>query len=88
MWITRMWEQAHNIELGTKDIREMTTVFDWFVKHISKVNGITPTLNMGKGLEQCLTAPEEQNRRLYRLTNLSTTRFSAYFQAIIVQHGK
>ena len=64
----------------TKDIREMTTVFDWFVEHISIVNGIIQTLNIGKGLEQCLTAAEEQNRRLYRLTNLSTTRFSAYFE--------
>ena len=71
---------AHNIELATKDIREMTTVFDWFVEHISIVNGIIQTLNIGKGLEQCLTAAEEQNRRLYRLTNLSTTRFSAYFE--------
>jgi hypothetical protein len=79
-WITQMWEPAHNIELATKDIREMTTVFDWFVEHISIVNGIIQTLNIGKGLEQCLTAAEEQNRRLYRLTNLSTTRFSAYFE--------
>ncbi|CAB3988084.1 Hypothetical predicted protein [Paramuricea clavata] len=79
-WITQMWEPAHNIELATKDIREMTTVFDWFVEHISIVNGIIQTLNIGKGLEQCLTAAEEQNRRLYRLTNLTTTRFSAYFE--------
>jgi hypothetical protein len=78
--ITHMWEPAHNIELATKDIREMTTVFDWFVEHISIVNGIIQTLNIGKGLEQCLTAAEEQNRRLYRLTHLSTTRFSAYFE--------
>ena len=80
MWITQMWEPAHNIELATKDIRDMTTVFDWFVEHISIVNGIIQTLNIGKGLEQCLTAAVEQNRRLYRLTNLSTTRFSAYFE--------
>ena len=79
MWITQMWEPAHNIELATKDIREMTTD-DWFVEHISIVNGIIQILNIGKGLEQCLTAAEEQNRRRYRLTNLSTTRFSAYFE--------
>ena len=54
---------------------EMTTVFDWFVEHISVANSIIQTLQIGKGLEHCLTAAEEQNRRLYRVTNLSSTRF-------------
>lgn len=78
-WITQMWEPAHNIELATKDIREMNTLFDWFLEHISIVNDIIQKLNIGKGLEQCLTAAEEENRRLYKLTGLRTTRFSAYF---------
>ena len=80
MWITQRWEPAHNIERATTDIKEITKVFDWFVEHISIVIGIIQTLNIGKGLEQCLTAAVEQNRRLYRLTNLSTTRLFAYFE--------
>ena len=59
-----MWEPAHYIELATKDIKEITTVFDWFVEHISICNGIFQTVNIGKGLDQCLTAAEEQNRTL------------------------
>jgi hypothetical protein len=42
-----MWEPAPNIELATKDVREMSTVFDWFTEHILLVNSIIQALNIG-----------------------------------------
>ena len=79
-WVTQRWEPAHNIELATKDIKELEGVFDWFNSHIKIVNEATEVLKSGKGLQQSIEAAEDLSLKFYKLRSLSTTRFSAYFE--------
>ena len=57
-WMTEVWEPAHQIELTTKDARNMD-IFEWLEDHIKIINDITTILNIGKGLEQSIEAARE-----------------------------
>ena len=61
-----------------KDVRK-DAIFDWFENHIKMINEATELLNIGKGLQQSLSAAEHLDQRLYKLRNMSNTRFAAYF---------
>ena len=78
IWITQVWEPAHQLELTTKDIKS-DPLFAWFVDHIQILNDTTNILGIGKGLEQSIEAAEEVGEKFYKLRNISDTRFSAYF---------
>ena len=86
-WITEVWEPAHQIELTTKDARNMD-IFEWLEDHIKIINDITTILNIGKGLEQSIEAAREVGEKLYILKTLSDTRFSAYFEKSIENFEK
>ena len=77
-WFTMVWEPAHELELAVKDVRK-DGVFDWLDKHIKLINEATELLNIGKGLQQSIEAATEIDEKLYKLRNLSDTRFVAYF---------
>ena len=81
-WITEVWKPAHQIELTTKDARNMD-IFEWLEDHIKIINDITTILNIGKGLEQSIEAAKEVGEKKYLLKTLSDTRFSAYFEKSI-----
>ena len=87
-WITQRWEPAHNIELATKDIKDLDNVFDWFNNHIRVVNDATEVLRSGKGLQQTVEAAEELSIKFYKLRALSSTRFSAYFESSLSNFEK
>ena len=57
-WITEVWEPAHQIELTTKDARNMD-IFEWLEDHIKIITDITTILNIGKGLEQSIEAAKK-----------------------------
>ena len=78
-WITEVWEPAHQIELTTKDARNMD-IFEWLEDHIKIINDITTILNIGKGLEQSIEATKEVSAKFYILKTLSDTRFSTYYE--------
>ena len=86
-WITEVWEPAHQIELITKDARNMD-IFEWLEDHIKIINDITTILNIGKGLEQSIEAAKEIGEHFYILKTLSDTRFSAYFEKSIEHFEK
>ena len=77
-WITCVWDPAHELELAMKDVRK-DVVFDWLENHIKMINEATEILSIGKGLQQSLRAAEDLGQRLYKLRNMSSTRFVAYF---------
>ncbi len=86
-WVTQRWEHTHNIELATKDIKELEGVFYWFNNHIKVVNEATEVLNSGKGLQQTIEASEHLSLKLYKLHSC-TTRFSAYFESSLSNFEK
>ena len=87
IWITQVWEPAHQLELTTKDIKS-DPLFAWFVDHIQILNDTTNILGIGKGLEQSIEAAEEVGEKFYKLRNMSDTRFSAYFEGSISNFEK
>ena len=87
LWLTAMREQAHQLELTTKDTRKLDA-FVWLENMIENLNKITKLLNMGKGLEQSYEAAEELHENFYKLRPLSDTRFVAYFERSIANFEK
>ena len=77
-WITMVWDPAHELELAVSDARK-DSAFDWFNLHIRQINEATEMLNIGKGLQQSLSAAKDLDQKLYKLRNMSSTRFVAYF---------
>ena len=77
-WITMVWDPAHELELAVNDARK-DSVFEWFNLHIRQINEATEMLNIGKGLQQSLSAATDLDQKLYKLRNMSSTRFAAYF---------
>ena len=77
-WITMVWEPAHELELAVKDVRKGST-FVWLDQHIKMINEATELLNIGKGLQQSIDAAADLDEKLFKLRNLSDTRFVAYF---------
>ena len=77
-WITMVWDPAHELELAVNDARK-DSVFEWFNLHIRQINEATEMLNIGKGLQQSLSAATDLDQKLYKLRNMSSTRFVAYF---------
>jgi hypothetical protein len=45
-------------------------------------------LNIGKGLQQSLSAAENLNEKLYKLSNMSGTRFVAYLYDCLASNEK
>ena len=86
-WITCVWDPAHELELAMKDVRK-DQVFDWLEKHIKLINEATELLNIGKGLQQSLRVAEELDEKLYKLRNMSSTRFVAYFYRCLENNEK
>ena len=81
------WEPAHELELSVKDVRK-NSVFSWFDKFIKQMNEATQLLNIGKGLQQMIDASRDLDEKLYKLRNLSDTRFVAYFADCLSNNEK
>ena len=77
-WVTLRWEPIHNIELATKDIKELECVFDLFNNHIKVLNEAIEVLNSSKGLQQTIRAPEDLSLKLYKLRSLSTISWAHF----------
>ena len=86
-WITFVWDPAHELELATKDVRK-ENIFDWLENHIKQINEATELLNIGKGLQQSLSAAENLDEKLFKLRNISATRFVAYFYDCLSNNEK
>ena len=69
-WITFVWDPAHELELAVKDVRK-EDIFQWLENMIKQINEATELLNIGKGLQQSLSAAENLGEKLYKLTCLS-----------------
>ena len=76
-WITLVWDPAHELELAVKDVRK-DDVFEWLDLYIKQVNEATELLNIGKGLQQSKSVADDLGEKLYKLRNMSSTRFVAY----------
>jgi hypothetical protein len=77
-WVTLRWEPIHNIELATKDIKELECVFDLFNNHIKVLNEAIEVLNSSKGLQQTIRASEDLSLKLYKLRSLSTISWAHF----------
>ena len=86
-WITFVWDPAHELELAIKDVRK-DDIFDWLQRHIKQINEATELLNIGKGLQQSLSAAENLDENLYKLWSISSTRFVAYFYECLANNEK
>ena len=86
-WITFVWDPAHEVELAIKDVRK-EDIFQWLENHIKQMNEATGLLNIGKGLQQSLSAAENLDERLYKLRNMSGTRFVAYYYGCLANNEK
>ena len=82
VWISQVWEPAHQLELTTKDLKD-DPHFIWFVDIIQILNDTSAILGIGKGLEQSMESAKEVKEKFYKLCSLSDTRFSAYFELSI-----
>ena len=78
VWISEVWEPAHQLELTTKDVKE-DKIFSWFVDNTQVLNDVTSLLGIGKGLEQSMEASKIVGEKFYKLRSLSDIRLSAYF---------
>ena len=67
-WITDVQESAHQLEMITKDARNMD-IFEWLEKHINTINDIINIMNIGKVLELVYTVVSSTHHILasYRL---------------------
>ena len=82
VWISQVWEPAHQLELTTKDVKN-DPLFSWFVEIIQVLNDSCTILGIGKGLEQSMESAKEVKEKFYKLKSLSDTRFYAYFEGSI-----
>ena len=55
---------------------------------IKQINEATELLNIGKGLQQSLSAAENLGEKLYKLRNMSGTRFVAYLYDCLANNEK
>ena len=86
-WITCIWDPAHELELAVKEVRK-DQILDWLEKHIKLINEATEILSIGKGLQQSLQAADTLDEKLYKLRNMSNTRFVAYFGSCLENNEK
>ena len=86
-WITFVWDPAHEVELTIKNVRK-EDIFQWLENHIKQINEATGLLNIGKGLQQSLSAAENLDEKLYKLRNMSGTRFVAYYYGCLANNEK
>ena len=86
-WITVIWDPAHELELAVKDVRK-EDIFEWMENYIKQINEATELLNISKGLQQSLQAAEDLEEKLYKLRNISGTRFVAYFYDCLANNEK
>ena len=86
-WISMIWDPAHELELAVKDVRK-DSVFDWLELVIKQINEATELLNIGKGLQESLKVAQGMGEKLYKLRNLSSTRFVGYFGACLENNEK
>ena len=86
-WISMIWDPAHEVELAIKDVRK-DSVFEWLEQFIKQVNEATELLNIGKGLQESKKVAEELGEKLYKLRNISSTRFVGFFASCLVNNEK
>ena len=86
-WITFVWDPANEVELAIKNVRK-EDIFQWLENHIKQINEATGLLNIGKGLQQSLSAAENLDEKLYKLRNMSGTRFVAYYYGCLANNEK
>ena len=58
-WTMEVYEPAYQIELTTKDARNVD-IFEWLEYHTNIVNNITTASNISKGLDQSVEASKEK----------------------------
>ena len=86
-WISMTWDPAHELELAVKDVRK-DSVYEWLEKIIKQVNDATELLNIGKGLQESKKVAEELGEKLYKLRNISSTRFVGFFASCLVNNER
>ena len=82
LWVTEVWELAHQFGLVTKDVKK-DPIFSLLNDHIQTINDTASIVGIGKGLEQSIEAAEEVEAKFYKLRRVSDTRFAAYFEGSI-----